>query len=186
MAALVQGCAFHFRVLRLKNPQLIRCLKVNSSPNMPSATQVTQRGMASGGAARKFFVTPTRYADKRFIRAVRFYVLLTAIPCAVGITFINVFIGPAQLAEIPEGYVPKEYEYHQHPITRFLSRHFVNTPQQEYEKMAHFLAIEQEKIEARKAEKTVKRLMHQRGDGHWYYYPIESPMEAHQSEELKD
>ncbi|XP_038061591.1 NADH dehydrogenase [ubiquinone] 1 beta subcomplex subunit 5, mitochondrial-like isoform X2 [Patiria miniata] len=151
-----------------------------------STYEFIQRGMAGGGKARKFFVTPTRYSDRRFLKAMRYYILLTGIPCVVGITFVNVFIGPAQLAEIPEGYVPKEYEYHQHPITRFISRHFVNTPQQEYEKMAHYLAIEQEKIEARQAEKTVKRLMRKRGDGHWYYYPVESPVDRYDEEELKD
>lgn len=42
-----------------------------------------------------------------------FYFLLGAIPVCTTIFLINVFIGPATLEEIPEGYIPKEWEYHQ-------------------------------------------------------------------------
>ena len=38
----------------------------------------------------------------------------------------------------------------------------------------------------RKAEKTVRRLMRERGDGHWYYYPVASPVDRYEDEELKD
>ncbi|XP_033642274.1 NADH dehydrogenase [ubiquinone] 1 beta subcomplex subunit 5, mitochondrial-like [Asterias rubens] len=182
MAALGQVLSRHFGLLRLKGPQLLNTLLVNSEP---SSFKVIQRGMA-GGKARKFFVKPTRYGDLRFLRAARYYFLLTGVPCVIGITCINVFVGPAQLAEIPEGYTPKEFEYHKHPITRFITKYFVNTPQQEYEKMAHYLDIEKEKIGARKAEKTVRRLMRERGDGHWYYYPVASPVDRYEDEELKD
>lgn len=40
-----------------------------------------------------------------------FYIMLGAIPAALVITYINLFIGPARLAEIPEGYVPEAHEY---------------------------------------------------------------------------
>lgn len=41
-----------------------------------------------------------------------FYLLVGFIPIGTAIFLTNVFIGPATLEEIPEGYVPKEWEYH--------------------------------------------------------------------------
>lgn len=42
---------------------------------------------------------------------VHFYILLGVIPVSISIFLINVFIGPATLQQIPEGYRPKEWEY---------------------------------------------------------------------------
>ena len=86
--------------------------------------------------------------------------MLGAIPSAALILYCNIFIGPAKLVEIPEGYTPEAYEYHsvsqqnkliwndenqflilkillqlQHPITRFMAKHMVKSFQQEYEIM---------------------------------------------------
>jgi len=58
-------------------------------------------------------ITPSRYQWQEFKDHLHFYTLLGLIP-GLGIVFYtNVFIGPAKLAEIPEGYVPKNYEYYQ-------------------------------------------------------------------------
>ena len=48
-----------------------------------------------------------------------FYVLLGVIPATIVITYINLFIGPARLAEIPEGYVPEAHEYYAVSIMLF-------------------------------------------------------------------
>jgi len=58
-------------------------------------------------------ILPGRYQWNKFKDFVHFYTLLGAIPIAIGITLINVFIGPATLEEIPDDYVPKEWEYHE-------------------------------------------------------------------------
>ena len=41
-----------------------------------------------------------------------FYFLIGAIPLSIVAFLANVFVGPATLTEIPEGYVPKYWEYY--------------------------------------------------------------------------
>ncbi|TGZ50274.1 NADH dehydrogenase [ubiquinone] 1 beta subcomplex subunit 5, mitochondrial [Temnothorax longispinosus] len=88
---------------------------------------------------RTFAIRPSRFQWHKTKDYFHFYFLLGAIPVGIAITLINVFIGPATLEEIPEGYVPKEWEYLQHPIKRFFQRYFFPSPQQEYEKYLHFI-----------------------------------------------
>ncbi|XP_048362763.1 NADH dehydrogenase [ubiquinone] 1 beta subcomplex subunit 5, mitochondrial [Sphaerodactylus townsendi] len=82
--------------------------------------------------------------------------------------------GEAELAEIPEGYVPDHWEYYSHPITRWISRYIFDPPEKEYEKALTFLDVERQKIELRRKEKEVNRLMKERGDGPWYFYETPS------------
>ncbi|XP_071840539.1 NADH dehydrogenase [ubiquinone] 1 beta subcomplex subunit 5, mitochondrial-like [Apostichopus japonicus] len=123
----------------------------------------------------RMFIKPGSFQDWRTMRAVGFYALLTAVPAAIIITYVNVFIGEATYSEIPEDYVPEHWEYHKHPITRFVAKHFIASPQQDYEKMAHFIQIESEKIKERKTEKAVRKMMRQRGDGPWFYTEVKGP-----------
>nr|XP_054769014.1 NADH dehydrogenase [ubiquinone] 1 beta subcomplex subunit 5, mitochondrial-like [Lytechinus pictus] len=173
------------QVVRLNSPLLRGAVRAEYVPKHNQAGALIARGMAGGGGA-KMFIKASRYTDLRFLRALRYYFLLTGVPLAIVVTFVNVFIGEAEYAEIPEGYVPKHWEYHKHPITRWLSRNFIASPQQEYEKMAHYMEIEGEKIKARSEEKEVRRLMRSRGEGHWYYYPVATPPNWKSQEEMKE
>jgi NADH dehydrogenase (ubiquinone) 1 beta subcomplex subunit 5 len=105
---------------------------------------IQARGM-SGHGPKLMDMQPSRFQWHKFKDTLHFYVMLGLIPVTAIVFYANVFIGPATLTETPEGYVPKHWEFHRHPITRFLARYIYPSPQQEYEKHCHMLYEENEK-----------------------------------------
>ncbi|XP_070562008.1 NADH dehydrogenase [ubiquinone] 1 beta subcomplex subunit 5, mitochondrial-like [Ptychodera flava] len=163
------------QLYRLGTP-LHRCNVLLQQTPKGTIGSIITRQMAGGPYNKpKFTIRPSKYSDRRFLDLFKHYVLLTAVPSAIVITYINIFIGEAEFAETPEDYEPKHWEYHQHPITRWIAKYITGNPQKDYEKMMDFLDIEMEKKTLREQEKQVRRLMRQRGDGHWYYYPTPEP-----------
>ncbi|KAE8752329.1 hypothetical protein FOCC_FOCC001122 [Frankliniella occidentalis] len=130
---------------------------------------VQQVRQMSGGDHNKFIIQPTRWQWNKFKDMVHMYVLIGMIPLGLISTYCNVFIGPAQLAPIPEGYTPKEYEYHRHPITRFFAS-FMESEQEAYEKHMHILWAEYDASEFRRIDKEITALIQSRGDYQKYYY----------------
>ncbi|CAH2043982.1 unnamed protein product, partial [Iphiclides podalirius] len=113
---------------------------------------------------------PSRWQWHKFKDMFHYYIMVGLIPVSAIIFYTNVFIGPAQLEPIPEGYIPKHWEYHRHPITRFIARYIHTNPQQEYEKFMHFLDEEHQKMKLRALEKEILKKMAERQDYQAYYY----------------
>merc|ERR1712080_324719 len=101
---------------------------------------------------------------------IHFYVLLGAIPCGIFVTCMNVFVGEAQLAPIPEGYKPKEWEYYKNPIHRLMIKYFKNSYQQSYESDLHYLWENVKTSEMIALKKEVKRQMKIHGDYKAWYH----------------
>jgi NADH dehydrogenase (ubiquinone) 1 beta subcomplex subunit 5 len=127
------------------------------------------------GHKRTMVITPSNFEWRKFKDHLHFYVMLGIIPVAALVGTVNLFIGPAELADIPEDYEPKHWEYHQHPISRFIARYILEPPEQIYERHLHFLNLEYEKIQMRKLEKKIKLLVGGPGQKYdsrfWYYVP---------------
>uniref|UniRef100_A0A8C8TX70 NADH dehydrogenase [ubiquinone] 1 beta subcomplex subunit 5, mitochondrial n=1 Tax=Peromyscus maniculatus bairdii TaxID=230844 RepID=A0A8C8TX70_PERMB len=113
----------------------------------------------SGDHGKKMFVIKaSSYYEDRFLRLLRFYILLTGIPVAIGITLVNIFIGEAELAEIPEGYIPEHWEYYK--VCTALEN-----------SLAFRTQVPVEIAAERLKEQEVRRLMRARGDGPWFQFP---------------
>ncbi|UYV76909.1 NDUFB5 [Cordylochernes scorpioides] len=87
----------------------------------------------AGDHAGIFPLQPSRFQFKQHTNLLHFYFMLGLIPVTAIIFLANIYVGPAELSDIPEGYIPQEHEYHKHPITRFLVKYFIPTEQQRYE-----------------------------------------------------
>jgi len=125
-----------------------------------------------GGGANKMVIKPTNFEWNQYKDDLHFYVVLGLLPIAIVVTTVNIFVGKAELIEIPDGYEPKHWEYYQHPISRFFSKHFYSTPQKGYEKYLHIVNAENEKRKLRLLENKVNQLMGTRGDYKgWFYLP---------------
>jgi NADH dehydrogenase (ubiquinone) 1 beta subcomplex subunit 5 len=134
------------------------------------------REMSGGGHKRTMDIIPSNFEWRKFKDHLHFYVLLGLVPVAALVGSVNLFIGPAELADIPEGYEPKHWEYHKHPISRFIARYLLDSPEKSYERHLHFLSVEHEKIQMRKLEQKIKLLVGDEGKRYdskrWYYIPV--------------
>lgn len=72
---------------------------------------VILREMSDHGP-RTFPLQPSRWQWNKFKDMLHYYVMIGLIPVTAVVMYANIFIGPATLSEIPEGYTPKHWEYH--------------------------------------------------------------------------
>uniref|UniRef100_A0A6M2E4B2 NADH dehydrogenase [ubiquinone] 1 beta subcomplex subunit 5, mitochondrial n=1 Tax=Amblyomma tuberculatum TaxID=48802 RepID=A0A6M2E4B2_9ACAR len=132
-------------------------------------------------------ITPSRFSWNLYKDHLHFYFLLGIIPLSLLVLYVNVFIGPPKLADIPEDYEPKYWEYYDHPIKQFLAKHFMESPQQVYEKRMHLLQAEHEKVQLRALQAKVQKLIAARGDYQaWYFVPYDSKYTKYYQEKAKE
>ncbi|KAH9376918.1 hypothetical protein HPB48_002767 [Haemaphysalis longicornis] len=132
-------------------------------------------------------ITPSRFAYNLAKDHLHFYLLLGIIPLSLLVMYVNIFIGPPKLAEIPEGYEPEYWEYYDHPIKQFIAKWFKENPQQSYEKKMHALQTELEKSRLREAQDKVQDLIKKRGDYQaWYYVPYDSKYTKYYQHKVKE
>ncbi|OQR68684.1 NADH dehydrogenase-like, partial [Tropilaelaps mercedesae] len=123
---------------------------------------VQQQSVRSSSDHHRYMdIKPSRWSMQKAKDQWLLYLLLPVIPGAIFIHLVNIFIGPAELAEIPEGYEPEYYEYYKHPITRWFCRNIYYDPQKDYEKTMHHLQQEWENTQMKLIERKVSE---RRGD----------------------
>ncbi|XP_076293023.1 NADH dehydrogenase (ubiquinone) SGDH subunit [Lasioglossum baleicum] len=119
---------------------------------------------------RTMVVEPSNYQWHKLKDWFHFYFFVGLIPIAVLVSTVNTFIGPATLEPIPEGYIPKQYEYYRSPITRFIAKHFSPNQQQEYEKLLHVMVTGWELGEMRQLEYKVQKLIRENQDYRYFNF----------------
>ncbi|XP_043264751.1 NADH dehydrogenase [ubiquinone] 1 beta subcomplex subunit 5, mitochondrial [Colletes gigas] len=115
-------------------------------------------------------ITPSEWQWTKLKDWLHFYFFLGAIPALSIMFYANVFIGPATLEPIPEGYDPKPWEYFRSPITRFMVKYFTPNRQQEYEKYICVCVQAFEKKRMKDLEVQVKQYIDERQDYPSYSY----------------
>lgn len=83
--------------------------------------------MSGDHGPRLFPLQPSRWQWNKFKDLLHFYAMVGLIPVTAVVLYANIFVGPATLQEIPEGYTPKHWEYHRVSITIFVELYFFTT-----------------------------------------------------------
>jgi len=124
-------------------------------------------------AGEKFTPVPSRWMWHKFKDMCHFYVFIGLVPCVATATYCNIFIGPATLKPIPEGYDPKDEEYQRHPITRFITRYLWSNYREMYEKTLHLNWLSYERYQIRTMERRVEEVINRRRDVQGYkFHPV--------------
>jgi len=146
---------------------ITKCLSLKKTKAIKTTALVPARNMSGHHLMN---IKETRWQWTKFKDLIHYYVLVGVIPLTLLVTYINVFVGPAKLAPIPEGYRPKHWEYYQHPITRWMARYIYASPQQQYEKYLHSLYEEDEKFKIRMVANKINDMMKEKSDYKSFYY----------------
>ncbi|ESO07441.1 hypothetical protein HELRODRAFT_184136 [Helobdella robusta] len=97
------------------------------------------------GHGRTMEVTASKFEWTKFKDQLHFYLMLGLVPIGLIIGGTNLIYGPAELKDIPDGYEPKHWEYYKHPISQFIARYLLDSPEKRYERHLHFVSKEQDK-----------------------------------------
>ncbi|KAB7502159.1 NADH dehydrogenase [ubiquinone] 1 beta subcomplex subunit 5, mitochondrial [Armadillidium nasatum] len=94
----------------------------------------------AGGGPRKMEIMPSNFSWHQFKDYLHFYLMVGIIPLTLLVTYCNIFIGPAELREIPEGYVPKKWEYYRHCLVQKKPFHYFTFLHEIYGKFVNIIA----------------------------------------------
>ncbi|KER33137.1 hypothetical protein T265_00840 [Opisthorchis viverrini] len=126
----------------------------------------------NAGTKRLFEVKPSDFLNARALDTLHFYTMLGLVPCLVLVFLVNVFVGPAELTDIPEGYEPRYWEYHKHPISRFMAKYMSPHPQKVYESFLGQLEDIREQKELIFEDRWLRSSDRAHGDYRgWYFIP---------------
>lgn len=138
--------------------------------NLKTPLLLSTRG--GGGHAAKMDPYPSLYQWRKWKDTLHLYVCIGFFPMFCWASYQNIFVGRAELADIPEGYTPQYYEHFRHPMTRWYARH-QSHPAVRWEAKLQILEEESERVILKRIEGQVKRVMSARNDYKaWYYYPF--------------
>ncbi|XP_021366483.1 NADH dehydrogenase [ubiquinone] 1 beta subcomplex subunit 5, mitochondrial-like [Mizuhopecten yessoensis] len=147
---------------------VLRC----SPPTISASKQVGPVIMSCrGGAGRAMPMRTGLYLDRLWRDGVQFFLVLGTIPALGIITLSNLFSTHGELTDLPEDQNPQTWEYHKHPITRFIAKYIVRSPEKLYEVHMAMMYEQDQKRRLRLLERQVKRVMLDRQDVRgWYYF----------------
>ncbi|CAH8679828.1 unnamed protein product [Schistosoma rodhaini] len=174
-AALLSSKYFGLQPVRSQIHTLIkqhRLYAVFPGKTMPSpfVSTVVSRNASHGRTIPK---RVSDYMSRVFFDNVHFYIMLGLIPSFLLVFFVNSFIGPAELTDIPEDYEPRYWEYHKHPITRFIAKYICEHPQKLYESTLAELDEFRFTKELVDEERWFRKSQLEKGDFRgWYFIPV--------------
>ncbi|CDS37046.1 NADH ubiquinone oxidoreductase sgdh subunit [Echinococcus multilocularis] len=122
---------------------------------------------------RTMHVRQSKFVNEKFCDELHFFFMCGAVPCVLVAFLVNTLLGQAELVETPEDYEPHYWEYYKHPITRFISRHMMWSPQQVYENNLAYQKRAMESLELVAEEKWFQEseLAHRDYRG-WQFIPV--------------
>ncbi|VDN96469.1 unnamed protein product [Rodentolepis nana] len=127
----------------------------------------------SSHGQKTMVVRSSIFMNEKYYDDLHFFIMLGLVPCVLGAFIINIVVGQAELVETPEDYEPRYWEYYKHPITRFIVRNFMWSPQQIYENHLAYIKRHMDSQEILKEEKWFQQSelknLDYRG---WQYIPV--------------
>lgn len=152
-------------ILRSAGEKVLRIGTISTK----NAVQTLQK-REMGHGPKLFRIEPTRWQWNKCKDMLHFYTAIGVIPLSILTFVVYVYVGPAQLTEIPEGYVPKHWEYYRNPITRFIMKHFNESHQECYERTMHMMYEETRKAKILELQDRILELMKNRQDHAEFYH----------------
>ncbi|OWA51602.1 putative NADH dehydrogenase [ubiquinone] 1 beta subcomplex subunit 5, mitochondrial [Hypsibius exemplaris] len=160
----------------------LKAVLLQQSPKNAVVMSIVAREMSG---KRLFILHPSRFVWRRFRRDLHFFVMIAVIPLSLITLYFNLVVGPADLAEIPEGYIPREWEYYKHPVSRFIVKYYQDPPQKCYEQVLQMMYEQADVMRVRRLEAKIDALQAERMDYMGYYTttgPTTRYMEKHREE----